>query len=156
MTRITWITWIRAFKKKEKEKGERKPQLGGLWKVPMLGGPWKVPMFGGLWKEKEKYHFHLFSLSPPTILLDLFFFIDLKVLLYHGSKLLLYAFFSFPWPINYNHASWCTKSSTHSSLNWFWLKIFFFLSLNLWPRAWPFLMGLKLHMWMNNCLRSHP
>jgi hypothetical protein len=27
------------FKKKEKEKGEGKSQLGGQWKVPLLGGP---------------------------------------------------------------------------------------------------------------------
>ncbi len=26
------------FKNKEKEGGERRPQLDGLWKVPMLGG----------------------------------------------------------------------------------------------------------------------
>jgi hypothetical protein len=39
---------IRAFKKKEKDGGERKTQLGGLW------------------KEKEKHPFHRFSLSPPT------------------------------------------------------------------------------------------
>jgi len=48
---------IHAFKKKEKDGGERKTQLGGQWKVPMLGG---------LWKEKEKHPFHHFSLSPPT------------------------------------------------------------------------------------------
>jgi hypothetical protein len=47
---------ICTFKKKEKERCERRPQLGGQWKVPMLGGPWK---------EKEKHPFHLFSLSPP-------------------------------------------------------------------------------------------
>jgi hypothetical protein len=35
-------------------------------------------------------------------------------------------FLPFPWPINYNHASKCTKSSTHSSSSWFWSKIFFF------------------------------
>jgi hypothetical protein len=29
----------------------------------------------------------------------------------------------FPWPINYNHVSWCNKSSTYSLLIWFWLKI---------------------------------
>jgi len=52
------------FKEKEKEGGEGKPQLSGLWKVPMLSGQWKVPMFGDLWKEKDKHHFHLFSLSP--------------------------------------------------------------------------------------------
>jgi hypothetical protein len=32
----------------------------------------------------------------------------------------------FPWPINWNHTFWCTKFSTHSSLSWFWLKIFSF------------------------------
>jgi hypothetical protein len=36
---------IRAFKEKEKEGGERKPQFGGRSKVPMLGGPLKVPNF---------------------------------------------------------------------------------------------------------------
>jgi hypothetical protein len=29
---------------------------------------------GGLWKEKEKHPFHLFSPSPPTILLKHFCF----------------------------------------------------------------------------------
>jgi hypothetical protein len=28
---------IHAFKEKEKEGGEGKPQLGGQWKAPMLG-----------------------------------------------------------------------------------------------------------------------
>ncbi len=32
------------------------------------------------------------------------------------------SFLPFPWPINYNHAYWCTKSSTHSLPNWFWSK----------------------------------
>jgi hypothetical protein len=36
-------------------------------------------------------------------------------------------FLSFPWLINYNHTSWCIKFSTHSSLSWFWLKIFSFI-----------------------------
>jgi len=36
---------IRAFKDKEKEGGEGKPQLGGQWEVLMLGGPLKVPNF---------------------------------------------------------------------------------------------------------------
>jgi hypothetical protein len=44
----TQMIQIRAFKKKEKEGGEGKPQLGGQWKVPMFGDPWKLPMFGGL------------------------------------------------------------------------------------------------------------
>ncbi len=30
---------ICLFKKKEKEGGEGRSQLGGQWKVPMLGGP---------------------------------------------------------------------------------------------------------------------
>jgi hypothetical protein len=33
---------IRTSKEKEKEGGEGKPQLDGLWKVPMFGGPLKV------------------------------------------------------------------------------------------------------------------
>ncbi len=36
-------------------------------------------------------------------------------------------FLHFHWLINYNHASRCTKFSTHSSLSWFWSKIFSFL-----------------------------
>jgi hypothetical protein len=42
-----------------------------------------------------------------------------------GYKLLLMHFLPFPWPINYNHASQCNKSFTHSLLIWFWLKISF-------------------------------
>ncbi len=49
---------INAFKEKEKGGGERRPQLGGQWKVPMFGGPWT---------EKEKHLLHLFSLSPPNV-----------------------------------------------------------------------------------------
>jgi hypothetical protein len=41
---------IRLFKKKEKEGGEGRSQLGGEWKVPMLGCPWKDLMLGDLWK----------------------------------------------------------------------------------------------------------
>ncbi len=32
-------------------------------------------------------------------------------------------FLHFLWPINYNHASQCNKSFTHSLSIWFWLKI---------------------------------
>jgi hypothetical protein len=46
---------IHPFKKKEKEGGERRSQLGGQW---------KVPMFGGQWKEKEK-HLSTSSHFPP-------------------------------------------------------------------------------------------
>jgi hypothetical protein len=85
-------------------------------------------MFGGLWKEKKKHHFHLFSLSRPTILLEPSFF---SLILKFYFTMVLNRYFMpvllFPWPINYNHTSWCTKFSTHSLSNWFWLKIFFFL-----------------------------
>jgi len=67
-----------------------------LWPMEgsKLGGQWKVLMFGVLWKEKEKHVSHLFSLSPQQILLKPFFsFTNIKVLLYHDFKLLLYAFF---------------------------------------------------------------
>jgi hypothetical protein len=103
------------FKDKEKEGGEGKsqfggqwkvPMFGGQWKVPMFGGQWKVPMFGGPWKEKEK---HLFNTShfPPNLFLlkPSFFPFDFKVLIYHGSKLLLMHFLPFFLHINYNHTS---------------------------------------------------
>jgi hypothetical protein len=32
------------FKKKEKERDEKKSQLSGRWKVAMLNAPWKVPL----------------------------------------------------------------------------------------------------------------
>jgi hypothetical protein len=108
-------------------------------------------------KEKEKHPFHLFSLSPPKFLLEPFFFP--LILRFYFTMVLnchLTFFFFFPWPINYNHTSWCTKFSTHSSSNWFWLKIFFFFSLNSWCRTWSLLMGLKLHKWMKNHLWNHP
>jgi hypothetical protein len=53
-------------------------------------------MFGGQWKKKEKHPFHLFSLSPQQILLKPLFSIDLKVLLYHGSRPLLTPFLPSP------------------------------------------------------------
>jgi hypothetical protein len=40
--------------------------------------PLEGSRLGGFWKEKEKYHFHLFSLSPQQILFE-FYFIDFKV-----------------------------------------------------------------------------
>jgi hypothetical protein len=70
--------------------------------------------------------FHLFSLSPQQILLKLSIFsFDLKVLFYHGYRPILMHFLPFPWPINYDRASWCNKSSTPSLPIWFWLKIYF-------------------------------
>jgi len=83
------------------------------------------------------------------------FSMDLKVLFYHGSRPLLTPFFSFPWFINYNHASQCNNFFTHSSLIWFWLKLFF-LFLNSWHRVWPHLMGLMSHEWLKNHLGNYP
>jgi hypothetical protein len=51
-------------------------------------------------------------------------------------------FLPFPWPINYNHPSRCTKSSTHSSLSLFWSIFFSFFWIHgvahdhvLWAQA---------------------
>jgi hypothetical protein len=102
------MIWICFFQKKEMEGGEGRSQ------------------FGGQWKEKEKHIFTFSHFPPNKFYLNLWFFpFNLKVLLYHGFRPLLTHFFPFPWPINYNRASWCNKSSTHSSPIWFWLKIFF-------------------------------
>jgi hypothetical protein len=68
---------IHPFKKKEKEGGEGRSQLGGQWKVVMFGGCWKVPMFGDQWKEKKKEkEKHLFTSThfPQQILLKPSFF----------------------------------------------------------------------------------
>ncbi len=70
------------------------------------------------------------SFSPPSTFHPKrfylnFFSIDFKVLFYHGPRPLLHIFLPFTWSINCTHASWCTKSSTHSSSSWFWSKIFF-------------------------------
>jgi hypothetical protein len=35
-------------------------------------------------------------------------------------------FLPFPWPINCNHTSRCTKFSTHSLPSWFWSNFFSF------------------------------
>ncbi len=120
------------------------PLLSGLWKVPLLSGPWKVPSFGGPWKVpllgdrwkvpclvakgrwKEKHLFTSSYFPPNKFYLNFqFFSFDLKVLLYHGSRPLLTHFIPCPWPINYDCASQCNKS-THSLSIWFWLKIWFF------------------------------
>jgi len=43
-------------------------------------------------ERKGEASFSFFSFSPKQILFKPFFFIDFKILFYHGSKLLLYAF----------------------------------------------------------------
>ncbi len=69
--------------------------------------------------------FTFFHFPFNKFYLNFFFSIDLKVLLYHGSKPLLMPFLPIPWPINYNHASQCNKSSTHPLSIWLWSKIYF-------------------------------
>jgi hypothetical protein len=86
--------------------------FGGVWKVQCLvvlerfqclvalerfNTWWPLKGSNGRWclKGKGKNPFHLFSLSPQQFYLILFFSIDLKVLLYHGTKQLFYAFLSF-------------------------------------------------------------
>jgi hypothetical protein len=83
-------------------------------------------MLGDFWKEKEKHPFHLFSLSPQTILFEPSFF-SLILRFYFTMVLDRYfmLFFIFPWPLNYNHASWCAKFCAHSLLSWFWLNFIF-------------------------------
>jgi hypothetical protein len=67
--------------------------LGGTWKVLSLvanGETFCLVAFGGGRKNIFFIVFHF----PLQQILFIFFFIDFKVLLYHGSRLLLYAFFS--------------------------------------------------------------
>jgi hypothetical protein len=84
----------------------------------------KIPIWWPM-EGKGKTPFHLFPLSPKKFYLNLHFFLWYWSLIYHGSRPLLTHFLIFPWPTNYNCASWCNKSFTHSLLIWFWLKIYF-------------------------------
>jgi hypothetical protein len=77
----------------------------------------------GRWRRNT---FSPLPIFPQQILLKLSIFsFDLKVLFYHGSRLLLTHFIHFPWPMNYDCAFQCNRSSTHSLSIWFWLKIWF-------------------------------
>ncbi len=113
--------------------------LGGQWKVPMLGGQWKVPMFGGPWKLRMEgsnvwwflkgegeTSFSSLLISPLNNFTWTFFF-PLILRFYFIMVLDCYFmhFFPFPQPINYNHAYWCTKFSTHSLSKKNLLKNFF-------------------------------
>ncbi len=117
-------------------------KLRGQWNVPSfvangmlqaswpmecckLRGQWNVPSFvaNGRWRKNT---FSPLATFPPTILLKpSVFSLDLKVLLYHGPRLLLTHFLPFPQFINYDFAFQCNKSSTPSLSIWFWLKHWF-------------------------------
>ncbi len=83
--------------KKEKEKvlclvanGRRRRRRFFAW--------W--PMEG----EKKVSFSHIPTSPPQQLYLDLRFFpFDIKVLLYHGSRLLFTHSLPFPWPINHDH-----------------------------------------------------
>jgi hypothetical protein len=74
---------IHTFKEKGKEGGEGRPQFGGQWKVPCLVA------FG---RRRRNILFTSFYFPPHKILLKPFFFIDFRVLFYHGFKPLLRVF----------------------------------------------------------------
>jgi len=58
-----------------------------------------------LMEGEEEGSFSPLPTSPQAILLRLSYFsFDIKVLFYHGSRLLFTHFLPFPWPINYDHA----------------------------------------------------
>jgi hypothetical protein len=65
-----------------------------------------------------------------------------------------FVFFFSLWHINYNHAYQNTKSSTHSLLSWFWLKIFFPYLIS-WPCTCLCFTGVKLQRWIKNRLGNH-
>jgi hypothetical protein len=86
---------ICAFKKKGKERGEKKPQLDGQWKVlslvtlgrfqaswalegSKLGGPWNVPCLVAFGRRRKMRRrnilFISFHFSPQKILFNFFFY----------------------------------------------------------------------------------
>jgi hypothetical protein len=74
-------------------------------------------MFQAWWpmEGEGKTPFHLFPLSPQqTLLKPSMFSFDLKVLFYHGFKLLLTPFLPFLRSINYDYTSQFNKSFTPS------------------------------------------
>jgi hypothetical protein len=115
---MIWICYLKRRRKKEMKEDSN------------LMANWTFQCLVAL-KRRRRNAFSPFSTSPNKFELNLHFFsFDFKVLFSNGSRPLLMHFLSFPWPINYNHASWCNNSSTHSLLIWFWVNISF-LSLEI-------------------------
>jgi hypothetical protein len=78
-------------------------------------------------EEEGEMSFSTFFTFPPQQILHKPSFFPLILRFYFTVVLDHYfmPFLPFLSPINYNHTSQCTKSSTNSLLSWFWLKIFF-------------------------------
>ncbi len=106
-------------------------------------------------RRRKRFFFTSSHFPPKQLYLDLrFFSFDIKVLLYHGSRLLFTHLFLFPWPINYDCTFWCHKSPTHSLSIRSNSKSLIF-SLKLWHYVRSHFMGLKLHKWMKSRPPSH-
>jgi hypothetical protein len=68
-----------------------------------MEGEGEGSLLGGQWKVKEKF-FSPLPTFPPTNFTKTFDFpLDLKVLLYRGSRPLFAHSLLFPWPINRDH-----------------------------------------------------
>jgi hypothetical protein len=95
-----------------------------------------------------------FHFPPNKFYLNIFS-IGFKILLYHGSRPLLYVFPSFS--LTYKLQSRILMYQFFHTLiaKLILIKDFFFF-LNLWHRAWPHFTCLKWHKWMNNCPGSRP
>jgi hypothetical protein len=139
------MIWIHPLKKKSRKEVKENPNL-------LAYGRFQFLVANGRRRRNILFTSSHFPLN--FFYLNFFFPIDLKVLLYHGSRPLLTPFLPFFLPINYNHAYWCNKFLAHSLSIGFWLN-FFFLSLNSWRCVWPHLTGFKSHKWMKSCIDSH-
>jgi len=97
----------------------------------------------GRWKRNT---FSLLPTSPQQILLKLSIFFPLTLKSYFTMVLSRYLriSFLFLWVIHYDYASRCNKSSTHSLLIWFWLKIWFF------PFPWNYGVTHGHVLWASN------
>jgi hypothetical protein len=129
---------ICTFKKKEKKGGERKPQLGGQWKVPSLVALGIFHVWLRLEGKGES------SFSPPSIICPIRFYlnlssIDFRVLFYHGSRPLFCVFPSFS--LTYKLQSCISKYQVFHTL---------FTKMTLIKKKNPFLEFMVSCMTMSN------
>jgi len=83
---------ICAFKKKEKKEGEGRSQFGGIWKVLSLVAFGETSCLVAFGRRRKNIIFISFHFPPLIKFTYILFFIDFKVLLYHGFRSLLYVF----------------------------------------------------------------